>query len=419
MGFFVGLLIAVAITTAHGATTCTSPYQSGGKPTAEALARVLVAHAAWQRDAAAPHAERANLCGADLRETRLTRQNLAWSNLQGAVLSRAYLGGADLRGANLQLADLTHALLGEANLQGANLRQASLQKAYLVDANLQRAILRGAILQGAILTSADFGQADLEGANLHQANMKHANLQRVRLGHANLQEANLWDVDLGQAVLAATNLSGANLSYAELTAVVFEPPVGALPLISRLAEAHNLSQLTFDTSPHAFVAVREAFERAGLHQQARAVTFALRRGLRRQAPLIEQAFSLIFFELTYQYGMSPLRPLRIVGLLIPGFAMLYMILFWSCRRPLSAAKPWRAGVRQGYRVSWVGLALSMRSFLPRHWYAGRIHVKVMREIAPRHRARIRRWTGITTGVQYVINVYLLVLWGSTALRMPQ
>ncbi|WP_089936680.1 pentapeptide repeat-containing protein [Candidatus Entotheonella palauensis] len=340
MGFLVGLLIVAAVTTAHGTTDCTGPYRGGGKPDAEDLVQVLAAHAAWQRDAAAAYAVRANLCGADLRGTRLTQQNLAGSNLQGAMLSRAYLGGADLRGANLQQADLTAALLGHANLQGANLRQASLQKAYLVDANLQRAMLRGANLQSAILTSTDFGQADLEGADLRQANMKHANLRQVRLGRANLQEANLWDADLSQAVLAATNLSGANLSYAELTAAVFEPPVGALPSISRLAEAQNLSQLTFRTSPYAFIAVREAFQRAGLHQQAWAVTYALNRGLRQQAPIIEQAFSLIFFELTHQYGMSPLRPLLILGLLIPGFAVPHIIMLWCCRRHISATRPW-------------------------------------------------------------------------------
>lgn len=409
MGFLAGLLIAVAMTAAHGEEVCSSPYRGGGKPTAQALAQVLAAHAAWQRDATAPHATRANLCGADLREARLTRQNLAWSNLQGAMLSRAYLGGANLRGANLQRADLTSALLGEAKLQGANLRQALLRKAYLVDADLQRASLRGAVLQGAILTSADFTQADLEGADLQQANLKHANLRHVRLGHANLQEANLWDVDLGQAVLAATNLSGANLSYADLTAAMFEPPVSALPLISRLAEAHNLSQLTFRDSPHAFVAVREAFQRAGLHPQARAVTFALHRGLRRQAPLIEQAFRWIFFELTYQYGMSPLRPLRILGLLMPGFAVCHMIVLWCYRRRHVSA----------VRVSWMGFALSVMSLLPSHWRRSRLSVGLMREIVPHHRARMRRWTRAASGLQYMINVYLLVLWGVTAWHLPE
>lgn len=392
MGFFVGLLIVVVATTTHGATTCTSPYRDGGKPSAEALTRVLAAHAAWQHNATATHAERANLCSADLREARLTRQNLAWSNLQGAMLSRAYLGGANLRGANLQHAELTDALLGEANLQGANLQQASLRKAYLVDANLQRAVLRGTVLQGATLTSADLSQADLEGADLQQANMKHATLWQVRLAHANLQEANLWNVDLQQTMLAATNLSGANLGYAKLSAAVFEPPLEALPSISRLAEAYNLSQLTFRTSPHAFVAVREAFRKAGLHPQARAMTFALNRDLRQQAPLLEQVFRWLFFELTYQYGMSPLRPLSILVLLTPGFAISYMITLWCYRRrQVSAATAWRAGLRQAARVSWIGLALSALSLLPLRRRRRHIHIKIMRETALRHRIRMRGW----------------------------
>ncbi|ETW93965.1 MAG: hypothetical protein ETSY1_36970 [Candidatus Entotheonella factor] len=416
MSWLAGLLIAATVTTAQGTMTCTSPYRGGGKPTAQVLAQVLAAHAAWQRNAATAHAARANLCGADLRETRLTQQNLAGSNLQGAILSRAYLGGADLRGANLQQADLTDALLGQANLQGANLRQASLKKAYLTDANLQRAVLRGATLQGAILTSANLDQADLEGADLHQANMKHANLRQARLGQANLQEANLWDVNLGQAVLAATNLSGANLGYAELTAAVFEPPVSALPSIARLAEAQNLSQLTFRTSPHAFIAIREAFQRAGLNQQARAVTYALNRGLRQKAPMIEQGIRLILFELTYQYGMSPLRPLWILGLLVPVFAMFHMSVLWRYRHcQVSMARRWWW---HGCRVSWMGFALSALSFLPRDGRRDRMSIRLMRETAPRHRARMQRWTRATTRLQSVVNVYLLVLWGVTTLHMP-
>lgn len=73
MGFFVGLLIAIAVTTAHGTTACKGPYRGGRKPTAEALTRVLAAHAAWQHNAAATHATRANLCGADLRGASLTQ----------------------------------------------------------------------------------------------------------------------------------------------------------------------------------------------------------------------------------------------------------------------------------------------------------------------------------------------------------
>ncbi len=417
MGFFIGLFTAVAVATVPGTTACTSLYRGGGKPSAEALARVLAAHTAWQRNATARHAVRANLCGADLREARLTRQNLARSNLQGTQLSRAYLGGVDLRGANLQQADLTDALLGDANLQGANLQEASLQKAYLVGANLQRAVLRGATLQGATLTSADFRRGDLEGADLQQANLKHANLQRARLGQANLQEAHLWDADLRHAILAATNLSGANLSYAQLTAAVFEPPVHALPSIPRLAEAQQLSQLTFRTSPHAFVAVREAFQRAGLHPQAQVMTFALNRGLRQQAPLVEQGLRWLFFELTYQYGMSPLRPLRILGLLVLGFAVPHMAMLWRYRRSFAGGRPWRARLWQAVRIPWMGFALSALSFLPKPKRHRPIHTKVMRETAPRHRARMRCWARVTTGVQHVINVYLLLLWGIATLWM--
>lgn len=72
----------------------------------------------------------------------------------------------------------------------------------------------------------------------------------------------------------------------------------------------------------------------------------------------------------------------------------------------------------GYRVSWMGFALSALSLLPKHRCCDRMYTRLMRETAPGHRVRLRRWTRVATRLQYMINVYLLVLWGMTALRMP-
>ena len=73
--------------------------------------------------------ERADLCGADLRD----------ANLRGADLC-----GADLRDANLRGADLCGADLCGADLRGADLRDANLRGADLCGANLRGADLRGA-----------------------------------------------------------------------------------------------------------------------------------------------------------------------------------------------------------------------------------------------------------------------------------
>ena len=78
--------------------------------------------------------ERANLCGADLRNA-----NLRNANLRNADLCDADLCGADLRNANLRNANLC-----DADLCGADLRNADLRNANLRNANLRNADLRGA-----------------------------------------------------------------------------------------------------------------------------------------------------------------------------------------------------------------------------------------------------------------------------------
>ena len=90
--------------------------------TKEELAEILRKHKLWLANGVG--GERANLCGADLRN--------------------ADLSGAGLRGANLCNADLRY-----ANLSGANLRGADLGGADLGGADLRNADLRDAVLSGA------------------------------------------------------------------------------------------------------------------------------------------------------------------------------------------------------------------------------------------------------------------------------
>lgn len=71
------------------------------KPTPEALAAALAAHAAWLRGE--PGGVRLDLRGADLTDV-----NLEGANLMRADLAGANLQGATLEGANLERARGTH-----------------------------------------------------------------------------------------------------------------------------------------------------------------------------------------------------------------------------------------------------------------------------------------------------------------------
>lgn len=77
--------------------------------------------------------ERANLCGADLRNVNLRHARLIHADLRNANLS-----GIDLCGA-----DLSYVRLCNANLHNANISDANLSYADLSGANLSRANLRG------------------------------------------------------------------------------------------------------------------------------------------------------------------------------------------------------------------------------------------------------------------------------------
>ena len=123
---------------------------------------ILKKHAKWIRGE--DGGERADLCGADLRNADLCNANLRGASLRGADLCDADLYGADLRGADLCNADLSG-----ANLRGGNLRNANLS-----GGNLRNANLSGGNLCGANLRGADLCDADLCGADLHNADLRGA-----------------------------------------------------------------------------------------------------------------------------------------------------------------------------------------------------------------------------------------------------
>ena len=108
---------------------------------------ILKKHAKWIRGE--DGGERADLCGADLRNADLCNANLRGADLCGANLCGANLCGANLCNANLRNADLCGANLRNANLCNANLRGADLCDADLCGANLRNANLCCANLRGA------------------------------------------------------------------------------------------------------------------------------------------------------------------------------------------------------------------------------------------------------------------------------
>jgi hypothetical protein len=121
------------------ARQCESKYKDGSKPTQEELTKILESHARWlsayagQLDTqeALKDQQRANLCGADLREL-----NLHGVDLRRADLRKAHLAG-DLTGIILEEADLSEATLAMSNLEKARLRGAYTTYTNLCGSNLR------------------------------------------------------------------------------------------------------------------------------------------------------------------------------------------------------------------------------------------------------------------------------------------
>ena len=197
---------------------------------------------------------------------------------------------------------------------------------------------------------ANLTSADLRGANLNGAILSSANLNGAILSGAYLENADLVDALLNGAILWNADLNDANLSEADLAGAVFQPR--KLPELAGIAQARGLELMTYGDNPGPLTQLRKQFQDAGYREQERAITCALNRhnatpsGLRlfpaetwkfiRNRPFeeykiipfgsfVERSFKWIAFDLTCEYGFSPGRPLRIVGVLWLLFSIVYAV----------------------------------------------------------------------------------------------
>ncbi len=115
------------------------------------------------------------------------------ATLDHANLYRADLGGAQLRETLLRYADVSEANLRGANLTFADLREASMRGTDLALAKLIETNLTRADLDEANFFGADLNEADLTGASLRGADFLEAeNLDRARFHGATFSATTNW-----------------------------------------------------------------------------------------------------------------------------------------------------------------------------------------------------------------------------------
>ncbi len=214
------------------------------------------------------------------------------------------------------------------------------------------------------LSGANLREADLHGADLRQANLSSTDLSGADLSRAALQFADLHGANLNDA-----SLRDAQMNWAILDRVLFEPK--ELPTVWTMALAKDSDSMTFEYNPSPLTQLRNRFQDAGNREAERAVTCALNRRQARpdyKTPpykSMQGLFRWIAFDLTCGYGLSPGRPLGILGLLCLLFALAYAV-FIHC--------PGTSGI---YLVG-------------SRWSKGRWNTQGLR-IRPRTIASTRRW----------------------------
>lgn len=161
------------------------------------IKETVTKHQAWMPSGRSG-GERADFCGADLREV-----NLGVTEIGGAHLMLSMFVGADLRGANLSEISLHSATFHKADLSDACLSCAGLSEADFSMANLAGADLRGANLRGANLFKADLTGADLSGAQIGDANLLGANFTGANLNGTDLSRAPFKVGNIHQKVFEA------------------------------------------------------------------------------------------------------------------------------------------------------------------------------------------------------------------------
>jgi hypothetical protein len=81
--------------------------------------------------------------------------------------------------------------------------------------------------------------------------------------------------------------------------------------------------MRYGNNPGPLTQLRKQFEDAGFREAERAITCALNRQEAELGTFVERWFKRIAFDFTCQYGLTPGRPLRIVGLLWLLFSFVY------------------------------------------------------------------------------------------------
>ena len=170
----------------------------------------------------------------EIREdVQAVMEAIGYRSGEAIVLEKHSQFKLDLRGA-----DIRNARLNRANLAGADFTKANLRHAHLVSADLSNAVLWDADLSSEVdpVTPMMF-KTLLDGVNLCGANLMYANLSGARLQGARLCHSNLFETNLSSTFLYGAKLISADISLANLSGAILK---NANISDARLCKGHSL-----------------------------------------------------------------------------------------------------------------------------------------------------------------------------------
>jgi uncharacterized protein YjbI with pentapeptide repeats len=239
-------------------------------------------------------------------------------DLRKAIFKKTNLSNSRLSFINLESATISECIFTSADLRGANLREA---KVYGTDFN--HADFTFARLSHAEIALSEVNEVKFRGADLSHTFVLASSLSKTSFRYSNLSGANFLMSDLSYSDLTSTDMTDAGLNFSDLANSIFEPNL--IPEIKGFASARNIQLIQYDANPNSIVQIRKELKDDGYRKQEREITYALKHHEQEHFKTIERVLSYIFFDLTCQYGMSPLRPIIIIYFLYLVFAVFYLI----------------------------------------------------------------------------------------------
>ncbi|MFC5049186.1 pentapeptide repeat-containing protein [Rubritalea spongiae] len=166
----------------------------------------------------------------------LTVQNLSSANLRGAVLSHTRMSRSSFRYAIMEGAQMDHSVMSQVTMNHARMNNANLDHCDLSEARMQKCSMRGASFIRAKLANADlsetcadscvFSWADLSNALLLNTSMNQARLNGAVMSGCSVRESRLMDCSLDEVLAEQVSfhqceLSGSSMVNAAMNNAIF------------------------------------------------------------------------------------------------------------------------------------------------------------------------------------------------------